>query len=388
MRQPAVRLLAGLLWSLAAFGCAHRSEPPPPPAAPSLDEAQVARLIPAKVQDREGWASDVIVAIRLVKKEPTAERVCAVLAVLEQESGYQADPPVSNLPGIVRRGLDEKLKPLGLLAGSAREALLSGKAPGTTLTFEQRIGKLRTERDLDRLFRDLADHYESRFPATFAVANALGALLKGRRLEDLNPVTTAGSMQVKVSYAQEVGDREGLSDREVRELLYTRGGGVRFGTARLIGYDASYDDILYRFADYNAGVYASRNAAFQAQLAEVTGTRLALDGDLLAYAEDGKPKDVETNSLRALLAFGKQHGLSASAVRRDAEQEKTRAFEETDLWKLVREAWTDKMGKVPPYARVPEVALSSPKLSRPRTTAWYADNVTRRYQACRARETQ
>lgn len=380
-----VRLVAGLVWSLVALGCAHRPETPPVPSAPALDEAEVARLIPAKVADRDGWATDIIVAIRLTKKTPTAERVCAVIAIIEQESGFQADPPVPNLPAIVRRGLEEKLAPLGLLAGPARDALLEGKSPGTSLTFEQRIGKLRTERDLDRLFRDISDYYEQRFPGTFAIADALGALLRGRRIEDLNPVTTAGSMQVKVSFARELGRSEGLEDRDVRELLYARGGGVRFGTARLIGYDASYDNIIYRFADYNAGMYASRNAAFQQQLADLTGMRLALDGDLLAYSENGEPKDVETNSLRAMLEFGRTHGLSSWTVRRDAEKEKTRAFEETDTWNAVRAAWAESTQQEPPYARIPDVALSSPKLSKPRTTAWYAESVARRYDACRAR---
>ena len=53
--------------------------------------------------------------------------------------------------------------------------------------------------------------------------------------------------------------------------------------------------MLFRFADYNAGVYASRNAALQGQVARLTGTKLALDGDLLAYEKDGEP---ETTSPR------------------------------------------------------------------------------------------
>ncbi len=376
-------LLCAVLAALA--GCAHQQQAPTAPEAPALDEAEVARRIPARVEDREGWAADVVTAIRLVKKTPTAERVCAVLAVIEQESGYRANPAVADLPGIVRRGIDAKLAPLGPLAGPARDALLAEKAPGTTETFGARIDKLRTERDLDRLFRDVAASTQASMPGTFAVASALSALFGRGSIEEMNPVTTAGSMQVKVSFARKAGGEGGLDDDGVRELLYTRGGGVRFGTARLIGYPASYDDILYRFADYNAGMYASRNAAFQAALAALTGRRLALDGDVLAYDKDGSPKGDDTQTVQAMLAFGAAHGISSWTVHRDAKKEKSEAFEDTATWRAVREAYAQQTGKAAPYARIPDVALSSPKLKKARTTAWYAASVKKRYAACRAR---
>lgn len=391
MRSPAVPAAPPALVALSALvvvgtiGCAHRPEAPPSPTTPPLEPTEVARLLPPKVKDKEGWAEDVVAAIRLTKKEPTAERVCAVLAVIEQESGYQADPVVSDLPRIVRRGLEEKLAPLGPLAGPALDALLDEQAPGTRETFGQRIARLRTERDLDRLFRDIADATRETMPGPIGVGEALSSLLGKGTLDDLNPVTTAGSMQVKVSFARELGHGEGLDDDDVRELLYTRAGGVRFGTARLIGYPAGYTDITHRFADYNAGVYASRNAAFQTMLAELVGRDLVPDGDLLAWDDDGDPKDVVTNTLAAMLAFGEMRGLSAWSVKRDAKKEKSVDFEDTKVWREVRAAWEEKTGKPAPYARVPDVALRSPKLSRPRTTAWFAQSVKRRYDSCRMR---
>lgn len=57
-------------------------------------------------------------------------------------------------------------------------------------------------------------------------------------------------------------------------------------------YPADYDKAIYRFADYNSGVYSSRNAAFQRMLNALTKTEISLDGDLLLYNKDG---DVKSN---------------------------------------------------------------------------------------------
>lgn len=385
VRVPALRLAVALI--ALSTGCATTSTPPPTSTTPVLETDDVARLLPEKVADKSAWAGDIVTAIRFTGKTPTAERACAVIAVIEQESGFKADPAVANLPRIVREGLDEKLAPLGPLAGAARDAILDGRAPGDARTFGERIQTLKTERDLDRFFRDVAAAYRAEAPGSFAVASALSLLLGKGSIAELNPVTTAGSMQVKVSFAQEIGEKDGLDDTAVRELLYTRGGGVRFGTARLIGYPAAYDDVVYRFADFNAGVYTARNAAFQTQLADIMGTPLVPDGDLLAWDDDGDVRDTETNTLKAMLAFGERHGVSARTIRSDAKKEKTEAFEQTTTWQKVRAVWEQQQqpGRKAPYARIPEVALSSPKLSKPRTTAWFADSVKRRYTACRAR---
>ncbi len=373
--------LSATHFSCATPGLDGLTEPP----VVTLDTTEIVQRIPTHVPDRTGWADDIAFAIRSLKKDLTAERVCAVIAVIEQESGYQTDPVVANLPKIVRDGLRKKFARLGPLADTAMDTLLSGKVPGSNETFNQRINKLRTERDLDRFFRDMATTYRGRMPGPFAIASALSLILGKGSLEDLNPVTTAGSMQVKVSYARELDDLKSLSDDQLREYLYTRMGGIRVGTARLIDYPASYDDLIYRFADFNVGVYASRNAAFQAMLEDLTGKQLALDGDLLAYEEDGDPTDAESQSLKAMLAFGEQYDVSSWTIRRDAKKEKSEEFETTDSWEKVREAWQTKKGRPPVYARVPEVELNSPKLARTRSTSWFANRVKQRYQSCRSR---
>src|SRR5205823_6165215 len=114
-----------------------------------------------------------------------------VLAVIEQESGYQADPAVPDLPSVVMRALHDKLASLGPAADPALDAILDEKAPGSEHTFRDKIAKLKTERDVDRMFRDVAAAMRAQNPGTFAVAGAVSTVLGRGGIEDLNPVTTA-----------------------------------------------------------------------------------------------------------------------------------------------------------------------------------------------------
>lgn len=361
-----------------------KAAPPPPPR---LGADAISRAIPEKVKDRRGWAEAVVAALDAIGKTPAREPVCAVLAVIEQESGFVADPIVPNLARTVEAKLDELGKKLGPVGRPAIDRLLEGKAPGHKESFATRLKKVKTERDLDIVFRDLIAYYRAKFPKAAATAEVAGALFAGKDVDDLNPITTAGSMQVSVRFAAEVGKRRGLTREEVRDALYTRKGGVEFGTARLFAHEAGYGRLLYRFADYNAGVYASRNAALQEQVSVLVGTALVPDGDFLAYDKSGEALAVVTKSLAALLAFRAAFApeLSEREVRRHAEKEKLLDFESTETYRAIKRVFESRQGQTPAYARLPELTLKSPKLSRDRTTAWFAESVDRRFRACLAR---
>jgi hypothetical protein len=387
-----VRRTLILLCALAALAasCGRQTAQPikaVPPPPPRLSMDTIARAIPERVKDRRSWAAAVIAALDAIGVTPAREPVCAVLAIIDQESNFVANPTVPNLPRIVDAKLDELGKKLGPFGRPAIDRLLEGKAPGNPESFATRLKKVKTERDLDIVFRDLVDYYRARYPKTAATAEIAGALFAGEDVDDLNPITTAGSMQVSVRFAAERGEARGLSRQQVRDALYTREGGVEFGTARLFADEAGYTRFLYRFADYNAGVYASRNAALQDQVAVLVGTDLVPDGDILAYGRNGDVLDVDTRSLAALLAFRAAYApeLSERDVRDDALQEKQAEFESTDTYRAVKRVYQAREGVAPGYARVPTVVLKSPKLSRDRTTAWFAESVDRRFSACLAR---
>jgi len=374
-----------------ALGCATpRSDGAPssvaaPPRDPTAEE--VALLIPEGVAERRDW-SEAILGGLIQNRLPTDRTsVCAVIAVIGQESGFQANPVVPGLARIVRARIDRYKAKLGPLGDPLLGRLLAGHAPGDPRPFTQRLDTVRTERDVDVLFRDLLAYYQANHPALFEAAAWAGKLADLDELTDLDPITTAGSMQVSVRFATQWA-REHQGPRSaslVRDALYTRAGGVYYGAARLLGYPVHYDRPLYLFADYNAGTYASRNAAVQARLARLTGAVLALDGDLLAYDRNGAPSDRNSASEEAVHRFAARYapGLTAEQIRRDLLEEKTLAFEETETYRAIAAA-DQRAGRALEYARLPDVALNSPKLTRTLSTAWFARAVERRYQTCMA----
>lgn len=357
---------------LALLGCRQPVEPTGIPAD------AIAAWVRPGTEDAGAWGAAVHAALLAADRVPNESNVCQVLAVIEQESGYEPDPRVPGLAAIAQEEIESRAQEkLGFLGDDAVGLLLDVKAEGAELTFRERLARVRTERDLDEVFRDLVAHHRERAPAIGAALDWVAP----RLVERSNPVSTAGSMQVKVGWAQDHPISRGLERTAVRESMYTLEGGVLYGTLRLFDHEADYDAPIYRFADFNAGQYASRNAAFQAQVAALTGREVATDGDLLAWSARGRPRwNPNGQTAGALLAFG----LPEADVKRDLKKEKSRAFERTQTWHAVREAYREAHGE-PAYAQVPAVTLDSPKLSGQWTTATFANRVERRYNGCMKR---
>lgn len=185
-------------------------------------------------------------------------------------------------------------------------------------------------------------------------------------------------MQVSIAFAeQHTKGYPWKMDGTVRQEVFSRRGGLWFGTYHLLNYPASYSAPIYRFADFNAGWYASRNAAFQNAVSKTSGVKLALDGDLIRYdsKEPGKT-ELATRKLAGKL------GMSDSEIRRQLEKGDSFSFEETALYKKVYQLAEAKTGKSLPREMLPGIQLESPKITRNLTTAWFAKRVDERRARC------
>ncbi|HEX5693858.1 MAG TPA: DUF1615 family protein, partial [Arenimonas sp.] len=139
---------------------------------------------------------------------------------------------------------------------------------------------------------------------------------------------------------------------------------------------------VHRFADYNAGWYASRNAAFQNAVAVASGRTLALDGDLL---DPGASMDRPGETERAVRELAPQLGLDPRGIRRALGQGDTLAFNDSPLYRQVFAIAEARARKPLPRELIPGIRLESPKITRELSTAWFANRVYDRYRRCLAR---
>ena len=366
--------LCALLAAAVLAGCA--SEPTAPtveeaaaiakqpkamqPRKPADMKSRIVRFLPRQVQDKPGWANDVVTALSTQGLTVNDHNVCSVLAVAEQEATYQADPVVPGLGKIAWKEINARAAKLLIPEFVVRTAL-SIKSP-TGKSYAARIDALRTEREMSEIGEDM-----------------IGAVPMGRlRFGNRNPVRTGGPMQVSIAFAEANARGYPYPVKEsIRHEVFTRRGGIWFGTKHIFGYPADYPDTLYRFADFNAGWYASRNAAFQAAVSRVSGKPLALDGDLVRYDSDLPGKtELAVHSIASRVNMSKQ-AIHQSLLKGDSAD-----FAQTDLYHRVFTLADKQAGKRQPRAVLPGIQLKSPKITRNLTTAWFAKRVDDREQAC------
>jgi hypothetical protein len=337
------------------------------PQRPADVRAQISSLLPANTPDRGGWAVDIHAALSALELVPSVAHICSVLAVTEQESGFRADPEVPGLGKIAWDEIDRRAERMGVPTLAVHLALKLPSSNGKS--YAERIDTVRTERALSLIFEDLID----RVPL-------------GRRLfANWNPVRTGGPMQVGIAFAERHVQERSYPypvAESIRHEVFSRRGGMYFGIAHLLGYPAAYDAPIYRFADFNAGHYASRNAAFQNAVSVVSGIPLDLDGDLVRHGEDaGKPGATEL----AVRSITRRLDIGNAVIREALEQGDNASFEKSELYRRVFDL-ADRIERKPvARAMLPRIVLKSPKITRKLTTEWFANRVAERYRRCLSR---
>ena len=366
-RRPGGRAFAAAIL-LGLVGCAGDAPRQPPQRSPESIQADIEALIPARVPQRAAWAVDLQWVFAGLKLDPSTDQVCAVLAITEQESTFNPDPPVPNLPQVAREEILRRADGLGVPALAVNLALQLPSPDGRS--YDDRLRTVKTERELSLMYEQFIDEVP----------------LGQRLFANWNPVRTGGPMQVSIAFAEAHAKAQPYpfpAQDSIRHEVFTRRGGLYFGTAHLLGYTtAAYGSaMIYRFADFNAGRYASRNAAFQQALAVAVGRPLDLDGDLFVSASS-PPGQTEL----AARSLGAAIGMDDRSIRRELERSTGEDFDRSPLRAQVFAMAQARSGQVQPPAVLPRIVLKSPKITRRLTTEWFARRVDERFRRCQQRD--
>src|SRR5882757_6478363 len=209
-----------LLLALAALVASCASERANGPRISEADaHTLIEQALPATVSDKPGWADDIYAAFSTQQIEPTKQNVCAVVAVIAQESNFQVNPVVPGMSQIAWKEIHNRADHT-LVPWMVVKAALDLKSP-TGRTYSERIDHARTERDLSDIYEDFIDSVP------------LGHTL----FENHNPIRTRGPMQVNIAYLKQTSAAHGYPytvKTSLADELFTRRGSVYFGVAHLL----------------------------------------------------------------------------------------------------------------------------------------------------------
>lgn len=397
----------------SAAAAALREQPPPvavpyDPQQPCFSKEQMSRARSVLFSDDAGpWGERWLHAINAAFYElhvPCRDDdfLVLVLTTIQLESGVTVDPALENpnLDALFTYQLHQ-LRENNPITGKLLDYSGLDAAMHAKLRADTRKGFVRTEGELVHYVEhNLRDWLRDYLHTHYFVPKSLARYAAREGLP--NPIHTLGPMQVNVRKAYENARRRGdpvHSEAEMDEWLLSRKTAMRRGIKegvyqlwRIYRFYRRYlppnEAVRYTTADYNAGEFSSRNAAFQQQVATLTGQPLALDGDLLAY-RNGQPQERVSDTEAAVITL--LTGYAAPDIRQDLLLEKTPAFSSTRTARQVCARYHRRTGKPCALAEVPVGAVNPTariKLGRAYSPVNYSRAYVRRWEENLARYQQ
>ena len=305
------------------------------------------------------WADTIIDSMEAAGIPMTEEKLKYALILLHRESRLRENPPI-NMTGAYGRiqvEIDKRLDKIAPEKGDLRD-FLQKNVDFFEDKYGERIKNAKTEKELDEVMAELRFGVEELLTVTATLIPEEHMQKLWREFQNRAKVKTFGALQVGTRAVQHYYEARGewwVTEAEARERALTLRPNLEVGftlfNQALEAYRGDPNQVECAFADYNAGLYSSRNVGVQMMAAELSGHDLVLDGDLLIY-EAGRVAQVTSNSKRAIWNIpglkGNDHptnpdhyfpddGWRGSYIKvsRDLRFEKTKKFEQTRLYKYL-----------------------------------------------------
>jgi hypothetical protein len=191
-------------------------------------------------------------------------------------------------------------------------------------------------------------------------------------LEDRNPVRTGGPMQVSVAFAKSHAGARRIPIRwPTRCATRCSHAAAACTTASRTSstIPASYDSLIYRYADFNAGHYASRNAAFQKAVSDISASRSTSTVTCCASRRQAREGARLHRARRARGGEAHRHERLRGAPRpRDGGE---LDFEKSTLYRGVSSC-RSRGREACAAGGAAKIELKSAKITRKLTTDWFA----------------
>jgi hypothetical protein len=379
--------------------------PPYDPRRPCFSEAQMAQARAVLFSEDPGsWGDRWLRSINGAFADldiPCGDDgfLVLVLTTIQLESGVTVDPGLENpdLEALFTFHL-QQLRRDNPIAGKLLNYSGLDEAMRAKLRADTRKGHVRTEADLVRYVEtDLRTWLQGYLQAHYLLPAPVARYAAEQGLP--NPVNTIGPMQVNLRKAYENARTRGEaveSEAQMRDWMLERKTamerGIKEGVYQLWRIYRFYrrylpadEAVRYMTADYNAGEFSSRNAAFQQQVGVLTDRTLVLDGDLLAY-QGGQPAERISNTEAAVITLLNEY--AAPNIRRDLLLEKGEAFSRTRTARRVCARFRKQTGQACAVAALPAGAtndVARVKLGRDYTPANYSRAYVKRWEENLAR---
>ncbi len=303
------------------------------------------------------WINAIIDAVERNRLPICKEALGLVSCIIAMESGFRVDP---------------------LAVDPSREHDMSALLTRAEKEFEQKFGMLLRVPPVPRFYSAYREKYYGQLLACKTegeveiIARKIAADLKrdasrlpkvitrviDKELEKLTHVVrTKGSMQLNFVKARQVMSERGeaFTDSEFTDYMYTLHGGIDVGVAALkpmfVQYAARYatpGDLSWLFLvgmDYHYGPFSSRNMMEQIRIRDLSGKKIALDGDFLHYNDNGTPADKVSETFRAVATIFPS--LGQSSILKAFVLEKDQHYIYTDLHRAILQAHSERFGETP-----------------------------------------
>jgi hypothetical protein len=264
------------------------------------------------LKHRDEWVRAIVAAVQMNHLPVCKEILGLVASIVSIESSFHVDPIAldpsrgETMKGLLDRAEKELHEKLGSVMSMPPVPQLykSYKAK-----YYPRLMACRTEGEIEVVARNLADQLKH---DADSLPNFIKKIINKEVDKVANVVKTKGSMQLSFTRARHVmKDRgEGFTDKDLTDYMYTLNGGLDVGVAALkpmfVQYAAHYaaqGTLSWLFLvgmDYHYGPFTSRNVMEQIRIRDLSGRKIALDGDFLPYDEQGRPEDVDSETLQAV----------------------------------------------------------------------------------------